>query len=211
MHFEDGLIIFVIALILFGPKKLPEIARQIGKLMAEFRRASNEFKTQIDEELRSAEQVERQKQLSAAAVASAVSEPMILPPATGVPVSQYAYGDPADAAPPALEPGSEAARLTDGESESAGQIVPPASSFDQEMAEAIADETPAPPYAAPHASSASAYGSLLSESTPSFGAPNAPEATAGVATATVPLEPSLNGNFVEGSAAENAQAGIHHG
>ena len=43
--FSDSAFIFVIALLLFGPKKLPELARYVGKLMAEFRRASNEFRT----------------------------------------------------------------------------------------------------------------------------------------------------------------------
>ena len=67
MHFADSIVIFLLALVLFGPKKLPEIGRQIGKLLAEFRRASNDFKMQIDEELRAMEQQERQKKLEAAA------------------------------------------------------------------------------------------------------------------------------------------------
>ena len=67
MHFADSIVIFLLALVLFGPKKLPEIGRQIGKLLAEFRRASNDFKMQIDDELRAMEQQERQKKLEAAA------------------------------------------------------------------------------------------------------------------------------------------------
>lgn len=61
MHFADSIVIFLLALVLFGPKKLPEIGRQIGKLLAEFRRASNDFKMQIDDELRAMEQQERQR------------------------------------------------------------------------------------------------------------------------------------------------------
>jgi sec-independent protein translocase protein TatB len=104
MHFADSIVIFVLALILFGPKKLPEIARKIGKLMVEFRRASNEFKSQIDEELRVMEQQDRQKKLEAAAPTPPVSaaesatpagtpsedalqQPVILPPSTGETVS----------------------------------------------------------------------------------------------------------------------------
>lgn len=68
MHFADSIVIFLLALVLFGPKKLPEIARQVGKLMAEFRRASNEFKSQIDDELRAMEQQDRQKKFEAEAV-----------------------------------------------------------------------------------------------------------------------------------------------
>lgn len=73
MHFADYTVILVLALVLFGPKKLPEIARQIGKVMAELRRASNEFKFQMDEEMRSMEQQERQKKQEAEWSASAES------------------------------------------------------------------------------------------------------------------------------------------
>jgi len=48
------LFIFLLALILFGPKKLPEIARQIGKFVAEFKRASNDFSTQFKSEIENA-------------------------------------------------------------------------------------------------------------------------------------------------------------
>ena len=43
--------IFFVALVIFGPKKLPEIGRQIGKALNEFKRASNEFKSQIESEI----------------------------------------------------------------------------------------------------------------------------------------------------------------
>jgi TatA/E family protein of Tat protein translocase len=65
MSFSDTIFIFGLALVIFGPKKLPEIGRQLGKLVLEFRRASNEFKMQIEEELRAAEIADRQKQLAA--------------------------------------------------------------------------------------------------------------------------------------------------
>ena len=76
MHFGDSIVIFLLALVLFGPKSLPEIGRQIGKLLAEFRRASNDFKMQIDEELRAMEQQERQKKLEAAAAEQAERTPL---------------------------------------------------------------------------------------------------------------------------------------
>ena len=47
--------IMLLALILFGPKKLPELARTWGKFMAEFKRASNEFQGQIHDEIRKLE------------------------------------------------------------------------------------------------------------------------------------------------------------
>ncbi len=74
--FQDSALIILLALLLFGPKKLPVLARQLGKLMADFRRASNEFRTQMEEELRISEQAERQKQV-AAIEAAAPSSPTI--------------------------------------------------------------------------------------------------------------------------------------
>jgi sec-independent protein translocase protein TatB len=51
MSFSETIFLFFLALIIFGPKKLPEIARQAGRLLAELRRASNEFKSQIETEI----------------------------------------------------------------------------------------------------------------------------------------------------------------
>jgi len=61
----DSVILMVMALVVFGPRRLPEIGRQIGKLMYEFRKASNEFKYQMEEELRSAEEADRLKKQEA--------------------------------------------------------------------------------------------------------------------------------------------------
>lgn len=47
---EIGVLI-LLALILFGPKRLPGIARQMGKFVAEFKRASNDFQAQIQREI----------------------------------------------------------------------------------------------------------------------------------------------------------------
>src|SRR5206468_13054322 len=58
------IIIFVIALIIFGPRKLPELGRSLGKSLAEFKRASNELKNTLEEEIRLDEQrttIEAQK------------------------------------------------------------------------------------------------------------------------------------------------------
>jgi sec-independent protein translocase protein TatB len=62
MSFADTAVLFVLALLLFGPKKLPGIARQVGKALAEFKRASNEFKAQIEAEISQLEVQEREKQ-----------------------------------------------------------------------------------------------------------------------------------------------------
>src|SRR5271156_3506454 len=71
--FQDSALLVLLALILFGPKKLPELARQLGKLMAEFRRASNEFRMQMEEELRVADQEEQRKKIAAREAAAPVA------------------------------------------------------------------------------------------------------------------------------------------
>ena len=71
--FQDSAIIIFLALLLFGPKKLPELARQLGKLMAEFRRASNEFRMQMEDELRIADQEEQRKKIAAMEAAAPVT------------------------------------------------------------------------------------------------------------------------------------------
>ena len=48
--------IFILALLLFGPKKLPELGRTLGKALTEFRRASNELKATFDREMKNLEQ-----------------------------------------------------------------------------------------------------------------------------------------------------------
>jgi TatA/E family protein of Tat protein translocase len=50
------IIIFTIALIIFGPRKLPELGKSLGKSLAEFKRASNELKNTLDEEIRMEDQ-----------------------------------------------------------------------------------------------------------------------------------------------------------
>jgi TatA/E family protein of Tat protein translocase len=67
----EMIFIFVLALIIFGPKKMPEIGRQIGRALAEFKRASNEFKAQIETEI---QQMEVETNVS-----SYVSEPTVPP------------------------------------------------------------------------------------------------------------------------------------
>ena len=70
MSFSETIFLFFLALVIFGPKKLPEIARQVGKYLNEFKRASNEFKSQIEQEIAQIE-VENKRQT-------------ILPPTTPV-------------------------------------------------------------------------------------------------------------------------------
>lgn len=57
----DSLFLMVLALVVFGPRRLPEIGRQIGRLMYEVRKASNDFKFQMEEELRQSEEADRRQ------------------------------------------------------------------------------------------------------------------------------------------------------
>jgi TatA/E family protein of Tat protein translocase len=56
LGYPEMVFIFFLALILFGPKKLPELGRTVGKALTEFRRASNELKSTFDREMKSLEQ-----------------------------------------------------------------------------------------------------------------------------------------------------------
>jgi Tat protein translocase TatB subunit len=74
LGFTEMAFIFVLALIIFGPKKLPEIGRQIGKFMAEFKRASNEFKWQLESEMRQIEAEATRERLIKAAPETKVTD-----------------------------------------------------------------------------------------------------------------------------------------
>ena len=82
-------IILVIALIIFGPRKLPELGRSLGKSIGEFRKASNELKSTLEEEIRVEEQKEQRAKLEAeqaTAVAGASTIPeSIFTPTEGAP------------------------------------------------------------------------------------------------------------------------------
>jgi len=72
------IVLFVVVLVVFGPHKLPELARGLGKLMAEFRKASTDFKLAFEEEMRNVErqarEAERKKQAEAAIASATVAE-----------------------------------------------------------------------------------------------------------------------------------------
>jgi len=91
------IVVFIVVLVVFGPQKLPELARGLGKLMAEFRKASADFKGAFEEEMREMErqtlQAERKKTAEAAAASAASTEQAHLvaraasePPVTESPV-----------------------------------------------------------------------------------------------------------------------------
>ena len=97
----DSVVIIFIGLLLFGPKGLAQIARQLGKLMGEFRRASNEFRMQMEEELRLAEQEDRQKKI--AAIEAAAPAPPVLTSSVAENSPDHISSDSAQLSLPAME------------------------------------------------------------------------------------------------------------
>ena len=69
------LIIFVIALIIFGPRKLPELGRSLGKSLGEFKRASNDLRNTLEEEIHVEDQTRREPPAPARAAAPPVEDP----------------------------------------------------------------------------------------------------------------------------------------
>ena len=125
----DTLFLVVLALIVFGPKKLPEISRQVGKLLYEFRKASNDFKFQIEEELRASEQAERQKELAAQAATAQPATPI------AITAGETVSAEPVAEAEAVLAPESIAPDL-------AAEHAAPASEAETPAAEANAIKTP---------------------------------------------------------------------
>ncbi|HTV01554.1 MAG TPA: twin-arginine translocase TatA/TatE family subunit [Luteitalea sp.] len=93
-------IIFVIALIVFGPRKLPELGKSLGKSLAEFKRASNELRNSLEEEIRVEEERERAPKPAPApapVVAAAATTPAA-PVADDAATNLYGEDDPYDRA-----------------------------------------------------------------------------------------------------------------
>lgn len=65
LGFSEIVFLVVIALVLFGPRRLPQIARELGKFVAEFKRASGEFQSQIHQEINKLEIEETAKNVAA--------------------------------------------------------------------------------------------------------------------------------------------------
>lgn len=74
------IVIMLIALVIFGPRKLPELGRSLGRSLQEFKRASNELKSTLDDEIRIEEERDRQRQrveTTAPPVTPAHEEPVV--------------------------------------------------------------------------------------------------------------------------------------
>jgi TatA/E family protein of Tat protein translocase len=124
------IVVFVIALVVFGPQKLPELARTLGKLMAEFRKASGDFKNAFEEEMRDLDRqaaiAERRKIAEAAAASAAATsaEPATLATPPGAETLIEPSSEPSEPPPdrrateaPVITPAAESvARSTETES-----------------------------------------------------------------------------------------------
>ncbi|HZC66022.1 MAG TPA: twin-arginine translocase TatA/TatE family subunit [Candidatus Dormibacteraeota bacterium] len=147
------IVVFIVVLVVFGPNKLPELARGFGKLMAEFRKASGDFKSAFEQEMREIERqaavVERKKAADAAAAAAAAAP---VQPATQ---ATPAGTETAVAATPAEDTRATEAQVSDVPAP--GLVVTP-------VPEAIARETAA--YTAVDASTPNSNGSQSPEATP---------------------------------------------
>ena len=92
------IIIMVIALIIFGPRKLPELGRSLGKSIGEFKKASNELRSTLDEEIRIEDQRDKGDAIRAeqdTAIAAAAPPPPVTPaPPAGETVNRTTGSDP---------------------------------------------------------------------------------------------------------------------
>jgi sec-independent protein translocase protein TatA len=73
LGFPELIIIFVVALLVFGPRKLPELGRSLGKGLSEFKRASNDLRQTLDDEIRDEER--------RTALTTPLTPPVATPPA----------------------------------------------------------------------------------------------------------------------------------
>jgi sec-independent protein translocase protein TatB len=97
-------VLFVVALVIFGPQKLPELARMLGKATAEFRKMTSDFRYALEDEVRDLERQTRIREEEIAAAANAVKPPPPIDP----PV-------PPEFAMPRESPAAEAAVQTEAE------------------------------------------------------------------------------------------------
>jgi len=91
------IIILVIALIIFGPRKLPELGRSLGRSIGEFKKASNELRSTLEEEIRIEDQRDKRAAIRAeqdTAIAAAAPPPVTPAPPIGETVNRTTGTDP---------------------------------------------------------------------------------------------------------------------
>lgn len=103
------IVIFVVALVVFGPEKLPELARNLGKVMADFKRATGDFRSTFEEHLRDLERETTDRKIgggTSGGTSTAVSTGTTILPPQPAETSAQPVGTPANnpAEPEALPP-----------------------------------------------------------------------------------------------------------
>ena len=103
-------VLFVIALVIFGPQKLPELARMLGKATAEFRKMTSDFRYALEDEVRDLERQTRIREEEAAAAARTAPVPAPSPAPESAPEGAVPRDTPVDAASAPVEtPGNASA------------------------------------------------------------------------------------------------------
>lgn len=101
LSFPHLVVLFVIALVIFGPQKLPELARMLGKATAEFRKMTNDFRYALEDEVREIERQTRIREEEVASAARAAQVPVPAPlPEASAPEGAVPRESPAAAALP---------------------------------------------------------------------------------------------------------------
>jgi len=141
LSFPHLVVLFVIALVIFGPQKLPELARMLGKATAEFRKMTNDFRYALEDEVRELERQTRIREEEIASAARAAQTPVPAPaPAEAVaPEGAVPWESPAAAAlPETASPSVEA----QPESQNGSGLPPHADSASPQPAQAEAVSVP---------------------------------------------------------------------
>jgi sec-independent protein translocase protein TatA len=79
LGFPELIIIFVVALLVFGPRKLPELGRSLGRGLSEFKRASNDLRATLDDEIR-----DEERRTALTTPSPAAPDPAVPPPASSM-------------------------------------------------------------------------------------------------------------------------------
>jgi sec-independent protein translocase protein TatB len=115
-------VLFVVVLVFFGPHKLPELARGLGKLMAEFRKASNDFKMAFEEEMRNIERQNREAEWKKQHEDTAAAEKAALPaPVPADPLPAETVESQAPVVSPVSEAVAREAEPSDAKTEEEGR------------------------------------------------------------------------------------------
>jgi len=147
------IVVFIVVLVVFGPQKLPELAKGLGKLMAEFRKASTDFKSAFENEMRDLErqaaEVERKKRELLAKANAAIEAPITLASPSGA-ETQPAPPQLAETSSAPSAQGAQGERVT--EADAGAEMTPVVTPVAEAVSRSSSDEPPP----SEHASSANA-------------------------------------------------------